>query len=276
MQRKRWNEKYDTHCFSFFRVRKNIVHIFIFLVRLSRVNPFKIRFKKKGARRWIRMSSYKRRKPIMKIRMRDWLTNLLDNKSIPGLEWMDKSKQIFRIPWKHGSRQTWKVDDADLFVKWAEHGGKYNQTLGNPNTKRYKATFRCALNSLPDCEELKKDSRKSGLNAFKVYQFKDEHKRKRSKHQEHSDEDSLKSFSESSDMSSPKRESFTSSDEECHLVSQFHDQQSGGVCYRTYEIPQLKTEDGSAQQIFNTMMGYQVLQPGYFHPLFCNTQGPKF
>ncbi|XP_052832705.1 uncharacterized protein LOC106882833 isoform X6 [Octopus bimaculoides] len=220
MQRKRWNEKYDTHCFSFFRVRKNIVHIFIFLVRLSRVNPFKIRFKKKGARRWIRMSSYKRRKPIMKIRMRDWLTNLLDNKSIPGLEWMDKSKQIFRIPWKHGSRQTWKVDDADLFVKWAEHGDK----------------------------------------------------RKRSKHQEHSDEDSLKSFSESSDMSSPKRESFTSSDEECHLVSQFHDQQSGGVCYRTYEIPQLKTEDGSAQQIFNTMMGYQVLQPGYFHPLFCNEE----
>ncbi|XP_036369206.1 interferon regulatory factor 2 isoform X1 [Octopus sinensis] len=218
------------------------------------------------------MPNYKRRKPMMKIRMRDWLTNLLDSKSIPGLEWLDKNKQIFRIPWKHGSRQTWKVDDADLFVRWAEHGGKYNQTLGNPNTKRYKATFRCALNSLPDCEELKKESRKSGLNAFKVYQFKDEYKRKRSKHQEHSDDDSLKSFSESSDMSSPKRESSTSSDEEYHRVSQqFHDQQSGGVCYRTYaETPQFKTEDGSAQQIFNTMMGYQVLQPGYFHPLFCN------
>lgn len=44
--------------------------------------------------------------------------------------------------------------------------------------KRWKANFRCALNSLPDVEELKEQGIKKGNNAFKVYKFLDERESK--------------------------------------------------------------------------------------------------
>ncbi|GAB1608183.1 interferon regulatory factor 2-like isoform X4 [Argonauta hians] len=207
------------------------------------------------------MSAYRKRRPLMKVRMRDWLTSLLDEESIPGLNWIDKNKKIFRIPWKHGSRQTWKVDDAILFVRWAEHGGKYSKDSGNPNTKRYKATFRCALNSLPDCEELKNESKKTGLNAFKVYQFKDARKNKCKKHslrsdEEDEEEESLKNYSETSETSLPITASPSSSDEEIHHLN---DQQSGGMYYQIQDY-QFKTEDGTALELFNSMMGLQEVE----------------
>jgi interferon regulatory factor 2 len=40
-----------------------------------------------------------------------------------------------------------------------------------PNPKRWKANFRCALNSLADIKEVKEYSQKRGSNAFKVYQL---------------------------------------------------------------------------------------------------------
>lgn len=50
--------------------------------------------------------------------------------------------------------------------------GKYNPNKDRiPNTKKYKATFRCAINSLPDCEEIVEKSQKSGHDAFKIYRF---------------------------------------------------------------------------------------------------------
>lgn len=41
------------------------------------------------------------------------------------------------------------------------------------NHKRWKANFRCALNSLPDVIELKDLGVRKGDNAFKVYKFID-------------------------------------------------------------------------------------------------------
>lgn len=49
--------------------------------------------------------------------------------------------------------------------------GRFVPTEDKPNTKRFKATFRCALNSLPDCKELSDLNHKGGTNAYKVYQF---------------------------------------------------------------------------------------------------------
>lgn len=116
---------------------------------------------------------------IPRQRMRPWLINHIDNGSIPGLVWMDKDQMIFRVPWKHGSRQNWKQSDANLFILWAEHRGKYHPDKDpRPNTKKFKATFRCALNSLPDCEEIVEKSRKSGQDAFKIYKFNGPEKRK--------------------------------------------------------------------------------------------------
>lgn len=114
-------------------------------------------------------------RPVERERMRDWLCRHLNAASIPGLYWLEKKKLIFRIPWKHGSSQNWTEDDAELFVEWAKHTGRYypdtDKGKGKLNTKRFKATFRCALNSLPDCQELSKLNNKAGSNAFKVYQF---------------------------------------------------------------------------------------------------------
>lgn len=48
----------------------------------------------------------------------------------------------------------------------------------DPDPKRWKANFRCALNSLPDVEELKDRGLRKGNNAFKIYKFLDEKKMK--------------------------------------------------------------------------------------------------
>lgn len=40
-----------------------------------------------------------------------------------------------------------------------------------PDPKTWKANFRCAMNSLPDIEEVKDKSIKKGTNAFRVYKM---------------------------------------------------------------------------------------------------------
>lgn len=125
-----------------------------------------------------------------KQRMRPWLTDLIENGTIPGLVWINKAEKIFRIPWKHGSRHNWRQADADLFILWAQHRGKYNPNKDRiPNTKKYKATFRCAINSLPDCEEIVEKSQKSGHDAFKIYRFNECEKRKMRKIRKKEDND---------------------------------------------------------------------------------------
>lgn len=48
----------------------------------------------------------------------------------------------------------------------------------DPDPKRWKANFRCALNSLPDVEELKDRSVRKGNNAFKIYRFLSEEEKR--------------------------------------------------------------------------------------------------
>jgi hypothetical protein len=43
-----------------------------------------------------------------------------------------------------------------------------------PDPKRWKANFRCALNSLPDVRQLKDQGHIKVKDAYKVYQFLDE------------------------------------------------------------------------------------------------------
>ncbi len=52
--------------------------------------------------------------------------------------------------------------------------GKYNGFLATPTVRDFrtwKATFRCALNSLSDVKEVKQMSEKKGAHAYRVYQF---------------------------------------------------------------------------------------------------------
>ncbi|XP_056626407.1 interferon regulatory factor 2 isoform X3 [Triplophysa dalaica] len=109
--------------------------------------------------------------PVERMRMRPWLEEQINSSHIPGLKWVNKEKRIFQIPWMHAARHGWDVEkDAPLFRNWAIHTGKY-QPGDKPDPKTWKANFRCAMNSLPDIEEVKDKSIKKGTNAFRVYKM---------------------------------------------------------------------------------------------------------
>ncbi|XP_069833852.1 interferon regulatory factor 2 [Dendropsophus ebraccatus] len=110
--------------------------------------------------------------PVERMRMRPWLEEQINRDCIPGLKWLNKEKKIFQIPWMHAARHGWDVEkDAPLFRNWAIHTGKYQPEVDKPDPKTWKANFRCAMNSLPDIEEVKDKSMKKGNNAFRVYRM---------------------------------------------------------------------------------------------------------
>uniref|UniRef100_A0A8C5E7J4 IRF tryptophan pentad repeat domain-containing protein n=1 Tax=Gouania willdenowi TaxID=441366 RepID=A0A8C5E7J4_GOUWI len=106
------------------------------------------------------------------MRMRPWLEEQIYSNQIPGLKWVNREKRIFQIPWMHAARHGWDLEkDAPLFMRWAIHTGKYQPGVDRPDPKTWKANFRCAMNSLPDIEEVKDRSIKKGTNAFRVYKM---------------------------------------------------------------------------------------------------------
>ncbi|XP_061108889.1 interferon regulatory factor 2 [Conger conger] len=110
--------------------------------------------------------------PVERMRMRPWLEEQINSDKIPGLKWVNREKRIFQIPWMHAARHGWDVEkDAPLFRNWAIHTGKYQPGVDKPDPKTWKANFRCAMNSLPDIEEVKDKSIKKGTNAFRVYKM---------------------------------------------------------------------------------------------------------
>nr|XP_046218561.1 interferon regulatory factor 2-like isoform X3 [Oncorhynchus gorbuscha] len=110
--------------------------------------------------------------PVERMRMRPWLEEQINSCLIPGLKWVNREKRIFQIPWMHAARHGWDLEkDAPLFKNWAIHTGKYQLGIDKPDPKTWKANFRCAMNSLPDIEEVKDKSIKKGTNAFRVYKM---------------------------------------------------------------------------------------------------------
>ncbi|XP_073342763.1 interferon regulatory factor 2 [Pagrus major] len=110
--------------------------------------------------------------PVERMRMRPWLEEQINSCQIPGLKWVNKEKRIFQIPWMHAARHGWDLEkDAPLFMRWAIHTGKFQPGIDRPDPKTWKANFRCAMNSLPDIEEVKDKSIKKGTNAFRVYKM---------------------------------------------------------------------------------------------------------
>ena len=75
------------------------------------------------------------------------------------------------MPWKHGSRHGWSVDDAALFQAWALYTGKYKEGRDIPDPRKWKTNFRCALNALPDIKEIRGKSCPRGKDAFKIYKM---------------------------------------------------------------------------------------------------------
>ncbi|XP_060071776.1 uncharacterized protein LOC132551616 [Ylistrum balloti] len=138
-------------------------------------------------------SSGRGRRPVERQKMRPWLIQLLDNNTADGLSWVDRKQGSFRINWKHGARNGWNINkDANVFELYAIHTGRHTKNQ-SPNPKRWKANFRCALNSLDDVTEVKSEGSTRGTNAYRVFKFLEEKKKqiKRRRHQStESDEDS--------------------------------------------------------------------------------------
>ncbi|XP_050835682.1 interferon regulatory factor 1 isoform X2 [Serinus canaria] len=110
--------------------------------------------------------------PVSRMRMRPWLEMQIDSNQIPGLIWINKDKRIFQIPWKHAAKHGWDMErDACLFRSWAIHTGRYKEGEKDPDPKTWKANFRCAMNSLPDIEEVKDKSINKGSSAVRVYRM---------------------------------------------------------------------------------------------------------
>ncbi|CAM4673321.1 unnamed protein product [Leuciscus chuanchicus] len=110
--------------------------------------------------------------PVSRMRMRPWLESRIDSNSIAGLVWVNKEEKMFSIPWKHAARHGWEMDkDACLFKQWAIHTGKFREGHTSPDPKTWKANFRCAMNSLPDIEEVKTRSVNKGCGAVRVYRM---------------------------------------------------------------------------------------------------------
>ncbi|NWS20430.1 IRF1 factor, partial [Pachyramphus minor] len=110
--------------------------------------------------------------PVSRMRMRPWLEMQINSNQIPGLKWINKDKRIFQIPWKHAAKHGWDMEkDACLFRSWAIHTGVYKEGEKDPDPKTWKANFRCAMNSLPDIEEVKDKSINKGSSAVRVYRM---------------------------------------------------------------------------------------------------------
>ncbi|NXW94048.1 IRF1 factor, partial [Alopecoenas beccarii] len=125
--------------------------------------------------------------PVSRMRMRPWLEMQINSNQIPGLVWINKDKMMFQIPWKHAAKHGWDMEkDACLFRSWAIHTGGYKVGEKDPDPKTWKANFRCAMNSLPDIEEVKDKSINKGSSAVRVYRMlppltKDQKKERKSR-----------------------------------------------------------------------------------------------
>ena len=110
--------------------------------------------------------------PAEKLRLGAWITKQADSSRLPGLEWVDRDEGTFKVSWKHASRQGWSMDlDACVFREWAIHTGRFRKGFDKPDPRRWKANFRCALNALPDINEIPTEGIARGQNAFKVYKI---------------------------------------------------------------------------------------------------------
>ncbi|XP_055370510.1 interferon regulatory factor 1b isoform X2 [Betta splendens] len=186
--------------------------------------------------------------PVSRERMRPWLEKMIESKSIAGLTWMDKEKMTFSIPWKHAARHGWELDkDACLFKKWAIHTGKYVEGQAC-DPKTWKANFRCAMNSLPDIEEVKDKSINKGHQAMRVFRMlpvapKSRDKRSKGKEAKHRKKSSVKmqedpDYSDTQSPVAPSLPEESMSTQENTIDSTVHTEQQDFSFVTPSEVPE--------------------------------------
>uniref|UniRef100_UPI00398EC8CB interferon regulatory factor 7 isoform X2 n=1 Tax=Pristiophorus japonicus TaxID=55135 RepID=UPI00398EC8CB len=102
-----------------------------------------------------------------KPQLQPWLMEQVASGRYQGLAWVNGHRSIFRIPWKHASRQDLCEDDYRIFKDWAIASGKF--TAGDSaDPARWKTNFRCALNSIESFRMLQDNSKESS-DPHKIY-----------------------------------------------------------------------------------------------------------
>jgi len=104
-------------------------------------------------------------------RLRTWLVKMIESADIPGLTWLNKEKNVFRMPWKHAGRQDYNLEDSKIFMEWAKHSGRYREGIDKPEPIVWKTRLRCALNKMPDIRELPDMSRLDISDPYRVYEL---------------------------------------------------------------------------------------------------------
>lgn len=107
-----------------------------------------------------------------RVLLRPWLENMLESSTIEGLQWLDKEKTMFKVPWKHRSKKDWSTRHSSVFLEWAKNTGRWNKGDPTPNYAQLKTRLRCAFNKAPDIEEMKGYHSAQGEEPYKVYRFK--------------------------------------------------------------------------------------------------------
>ncbi|XP_041375705.1 interferon regulatory factor 5-like [Gigantopelta aegis] len=106
-----------------------------------------------------------------KQRLRPWLEEQLNSGLFPGVEWINKQEQTFKLPWKHGSKENWCESDCLIFKAWAVNGKRFHEGEDTPNWSTLKSGLKNALRKLTDVKELTTKEDLEEPNPHRVYKF---------------------------------------------------------------------------------------------------------
>ncbi|XP_041453837.1 uncharacterized protein LOC121407014 isoform X2 [Lytechinus variegatus] len=105
-------------------------------------------------------------------RLRPFLISLIDSGNVKGLQWLDKEKTLFKIPWKHAGKQDYDPqEDSKIFMLWSRNTGKYKEGIHEPEPAVWKTRLRTALNKLPDIEEIHEKTQLDIPEPYRVYKL---------------------------------------------------------------------------------------------------------
>ena len=111
------------------------------------------------------------RVPKERQRFTPWLEDQINQGNIDGLEWIEKEKGIFRVPWVRVDKPEFELEThAELFKRWAQHTGKYRQG-DQPDPSTWKTRFRCALRKMQEIVEIKELGSLEGSKPYRAFKF---------------------------------------------------------------------------------------------------------
>ena len=112
------------------------------------------------------------RVPKERQRFTPWLEEQINRGGIDGLEWIDRDKGLFKVPWVRVDKPEFDLQThAELFKRWAQHTGKYRQG-DQPDPSTWKTRFRCALRKMQEIVEVKELGSLEGSKPYRAFRFK--------------------------------------------------------------------------------------------------------